>query len=178
MLRRRLSAARAARPATDRAAAGESLARHGTAAWSRCGVVAAFAGVGDEPPTRPLLDGLAAAGVRVLLPVLLPGGALDWGRYRGWESLRAARWGLREPAEADEADRWPLAEVVVVPALAVDRRGRRLGRGGGCYDRVLAGHLGHRVAVVFDDEVLDEVPVEPHDVTVDAVLTPGGLLRL
>jgi 5-formyltetrahydrofolate cyclo-ligase len=66
--------------------------------------------------------------------------------------------------------------VVLVPALAVDRRGRRLGRGGGYYDRTLASLAGPAYAVVYDDEVVEEVPVEPHDVAVAGALTPSGLV--
>jgi 5-formyltetrahydrofolate cyclo-ligase len=73
------------------------------------------------------------------------------------------------------------AAVMLVPALAVDRRGRRLGRGGGFYDRTLplCARGARLVAVVRDDEVLDEVPDEPHDVPMTHVLTPGeGLVAL
>ena len=67
-------------------------------------------------------------------------------------------------------------ELVVVPALAVDRRGNRLGRGAGFYDRALAGSRPATVvAVIYDDELLDTVPAEAHDVPVHAVLTPAGL---
>ena len=70
-----------------------------------------------------------------------------------------------------------------VPGLAVDRSGHRLGQGGGYYDRTLASVPSHAdggpllVIVLFDDEVRDEVPYEPHDCRVDAALTPGGVVR-
>jgi 5-formyltetrahydrofolate cyclo-ligase len=67
------------------------------------------------------------------------------------------------------------AAIVVVPALSVDRRGNRLGRGRGYYDRALSDLAGSVVAVVYDDELIDEVPAEPHDRRVDAVLQPRGL---
>jgi 5-formyltetrahydrofolate cyclo-ligase len=67
------------------------------------------------------------------------------------------------------------ASVVVVPALSVDRDGNRLGRGRGYYDRALSDIKAPVVAVVYDDELIDVVPAEPHDRRVDAVLRPRGL---
>jgi 5-formyltetrahydrofolate cyclo-ligase len=66
---------------------------------------------------------------------------------------------------------------VLVPALAVDRSGRRLGRGGGSFDRALCRvDRSRTLALVYDDEVLDEIPAEPHDCRVGGILTPSGLL--
>ena len=111
MLRTGVWTARANRPAVDRAADGARLASYAvellaladTAASdpSRPPTVAAYAGVGDEPPTRQLLDTLVAAGAHVLLPVVadkLPGEALDWAPYDGWDALVPSRWQLKEPA--------------------------------------------------------------------------------
>jgi 5-formyltetrahydrofolate cyclo-ligase len=66
------------------------------------------------------------------------------------------------------------ADVVLVPALAVDRDGHRLGRGRGYYDRALESVTAPVVAVVYDDDVIDDVPIEPHDRCVDGRLTPSG----
>lgn len=177
LLRSRLASARAARTASERAAAGEAIARHGHAAWSRVVAVAAYAGIADEPPTRPLLDALRASGVRVLLPVVTAD-SLDWADYLSWDRLARVRHGLLEPA-GPRLGAAVLHEVsvIVVPALAVDRAGHRLGRGLGYYDRALAS-TRRAVAVTFDDEVLDDIPAEPHDVPVAAVLRPAGLLDL
>jgi 5-formyltetrahydrofolate cyclo-ligase len=140
--------------------------------------VAAYAGIGAEPPTQALLDRLTDAGVRVLLPII-DGDRLHWAAYRGWESLRPDRLGIPQPVVA-EHEQLTSADVVIAPALAVDRAGHRLGRGGGYYDRALADvDPSVVVAVVFDEEVVDELPVEPHDRPVGAVLTPfAGLRRL
>ena len=138
-------------------------------------VALAYASVGDEPPTRGLLDGLADRGVEVWLPVVV-GADLHWGPYAGWESLRPAAFGLLEPV-ATRTDP-PAAGVAFVPALAVDRHGNRLGRGRGYYDRVLSRLSVRSIAVVYDDELLDDVPTEPGDVPVHAALTPSGLVPL
>ncbi len=147
--------------------------------------VCAYVPVGSEPGSPAILDALVAAGARVLLPVAREDDAgvplpLSWAEYRG--ELIAARFGLREPpgpwlpAEAIRA-----AAMVVIPALAVDRAGVRLGRGAGFYDRSLglAEPAALLIAVVRDDEVVDHVPGESHDVPMTHALTPArGLVRL
>jgi len=173
-MRVELLAARSARPVEARAAAGLALARHALAAWSGVGSVAAYASFGTEPPTRPMLDALAAAGVDVLLPVVT-GDALDWAAYRP-EAMVPGELGIPEPAGARlGAGAVAHCEVVVVPALAVDRAGHRLGRGRGYYDRALAAVTAPVVAVGYDEELVEAVPVEPHDRSVDGMLRPAGL---
>lgn len=150
------------------------MARHGSAAWSGVGCLAAYLGVGTEPPTIPLLDALRAAGVRILLPVI-SGDELDWAIYDGADALAAGPLGLAEPTGPRlGSEGFAAAELVLVPALAVDRRGHRLGRGRGYYDRALGPVSVPVVAVVFDDDVIDDVPVEAHDRSVDGRLTPSG----
>ncbi|MFJ8991653.1 5-formyltetrahydrofolate cyclo-ligase [Streptomyces sp. NPDC102279] len=149
--------------------------------------VAAYVSVGSEPGTLALLDALHARGVRVLLPVLLPDNDLDWGVYEGAGSLAPVRHGTRmallEPTGerlGPEAVRD--ADAVLLPGLAVDGRGMRLGRGGGSYDRVLA-RLERAdadpalVVLLYDAEVVDRVPAEAHDRPVHAAVTPSGVRR-
>ncbi|MCC3777411.1 5-formyltetrahydrofolate cyclo-ligase [Streptomyces sp. UNOB3_S3] len=150
---------------------------------AEAGTVAAYVSVGGEPGTRALLDTLRDRGVRVLLPVLLPDNDLDWGLYRGPEHLARAGRGLLEPdGERLGPDAVTGADAVLLPGLAVDGRGLRLGRGGGSYDRVLArldraGAAPARVVLLYDNEVVARVPEEPHDHPVHAVITPGGVRR-
>ncbi|MER7406636.1 5-formyltetrahydrofolate cyclo-ligase [Streptomyces sp. NPDC000070] len=154
---------------------------------ARAGTVAAYVSVGSEPGTRALLDALRARGVRVLLPVLLPDNDLDWGLYEGEDSLarvqHGGRMALFEPTgERLGPDAVTTADAVLLPGLAVDTRGMRLGRGGGSYDRVLARleRAGARPALVvllYDTEVVEFVPAEPHDRPVRAVVTPSGVRR-
>lgn len=149
--------------------------------------VAAYVSVGSEPGTLALLDTLRARGVRVLLPVLLPDNDLDWGVYDGEGSLARVQHGgkmaLLEPAgERLGPDAVTGADVVLLPGLAVDARGMRLGRGGGSYDRVLsrlerAGARPALVVLLYDSEVVARVPGEPHDRPVRAVVTPSGVRR-
>lgn len=175
VLRSRLKAARARRDHSQLDRLGELIAHEGVLHAGDAAVIAAYAGIGAEPPTRLLIDQLVKAGRTVLLPIVTPTG-LAWGTYAGWDAL-VRRHGLLEPT-----DQLPAAidgvDLVFAPALAVDRSGHRLGRGGGHYDRSLAGVPRERiVAVVFAEEVLNVVPAEAHDVGVGAALTPDGLIR-
>lgn len=137
--------------------------------------MAAYASVGDEPPTRGLLDAVGATGTRVLLPRVVDR-MLEWVEYAGWDGLVVGARELLEPVGDSVPSGVHDVDLMLVPALAVDRTGNRLGRGGGYYDRLLATLGSAAVAVVFDDEVLPAVPVEPHDRPVHAALTPSGLV--
>ena len=143
---------------------------------SAAGTVAAYFSVGSEPSTRSLVFALWKQGHYVVLPVLLPGGDLDWASYEGPDSMVPGPRGLLEPSEARRgAETVARAEVVIVPALAVSESGMRLGRGGGSYDRALArvGEQVPTIALVYDDELLPSVPAAPHDRPVRAVATPS-----
>ncbi|WP_137293915.1 5-formyltetrahydrofolate cyclo-ligase [Nocardioides dongxiaopingii] len=147
----------------------------------RAATVAAYVSVGTEPGTGLLLDALLAAGRRVVLPVLLPDGDLDWAVHTGAPGgLAPARRGLLEPtSERLGVDAVATADVVLVPGLAVSATGLRMGRGGGSYDRALGRvPLGTLTCVLLYDAETDRaVPVEPHDRPVTAAATPAGLRR-
>jgi 5-formyltetrahydrofolate cyclo-ligase len=183
-LRQRLSAARGRLPDAERAATGRRLtdAVLDLPEAQMAGAVAAYISVGTEPYTRGLVFALWKRGTYVLLPVLRPDNDLDWASYEGPDSLTAGPRGLLEPAEPPRGvTAITSADLVIVPALAADQRGRRLGRGGGSYDRALArvGPAVLSVALLYDGELLDEVPAEPHDQLVRAVCQPGeGITRL
>jgi 5-formyltetrahydrofolate cyclo-ligase len=136
--------------------------------------VSCYIGVGDEPDTGPLIAALRDRGIEVLLPITLADFSLDWAVYSGDDDLVDASYGLKEPV-GPRLGVAALAEVdvVLVPALAVDAEGRRLGQGAGCYDRALQ-HVPAStpvLAVVFDDDRLtDPLPEEPHDRRVDGVI--------
>lgn len=182
-LRTRILAARRALTELDRAAETRCLQTQISALTAGAGTVGAYIPVGCEPGAArdsvPLLDALT--GVRILVPIARTGVPMQWAEYHPGE-LVAAPFGLREPPPpwlAPEA----IAEatVLLVPALAVDRHGNRLGRGAGFYDRALtlAATGARLVAVVRDEELLDSVPAEPHDVPMTHAMTPGrGLVRL
>ncbi len=188
-LRTAIRESRRARPAEDRTEAGIGLARvlESAPEFARATTVTAYASFGTEPETAPLLSSLVAAGKRVLLPIVHDDGSLGWVDYTGPESLSVSERGIPEPVGV-ESGRGAQAlanahvDVMLIPALAVDESGARIGKGGGFYDRVLAelpSHRPIRIAVVFDDDLLGpgSVPVESYDRPVHAALTPTRLQR-
>lgn len=183
-LRRSIRDARQARSPRRREAAAHTLADVVTAipAVAEASCVAVYAARPSEPGTVPLLDALAARGVRLLLPVLGSGLQRDWAEYAGADDLRE-----RAPGRPPEPGGPTLgaaaladADVVLAPALAVDTSGARLGQGGGWYDRALrhARPGAPVIAIVYPEELYDAqtrpLPREPHDRLVDGVATPDG----
>ncbi|MFN8195765.1 MAG: 5-formyltetrahydrofolate cyclo-ligase [Nocardioidaceae bacterium] len=187
-LRDQLETARNRRSLAEVGAAGAALAEHLLAVPEvrRAATVSAYVSVGTEPGTGALLEGLRAAGKRVILPVTLGRLSrgdldLDWAAYEGPESLAPARFGLLEPVGRRLGlDAIGTPDAVLVPGMAVSWAGIRMGKGGGCYDRALGRvPVGTFTCVLlFDDELGVDVPVEPHDRPVTAAATPSGVTRL
>lgn len=186
-IRAELLAARRSRPAATGAAAAEAV--QATLAdlvrRARPAIVTGYAPMPGEPGGADLPEALAAAlggDGRLLLPILLPDRDLDWAEYAGPTCLATNALGPREPVGPRLGPAAvATAELLVVPALAVDRSGTRLGRGGGSYDRALARAAPDaRVVALLDDaELVDALPAQPHDRRVDAVITPAeGLVTL
>ncbi len=183
-LRRRIRETRSDLDATDLARAGRALrdVLLATPEVDGARVVTLYVAVGREPGTGPLLEALSERGKDVLLPVLLPDLDLDWAYYTGPGDLEPATRGLLEPTgERLGPDAVTSADAVLVPGMAADRHGFRLGQGGGCYDRALARVAGRAFTCVLlhDGELLDmPLPRDPHDVPVAAAATPAGLHHL
>jgi 5-formyltetrahydrofolate cyclo-ligase len=164
--------------AAERAAAGRGIRDSvlSLPELQMAGTVAVYYSVGAEPETRGLVFGLWKRGTYVVLPVLREDGDLDWASYEGPDSMVPAARGLLEPGAARRGvETVARADAVLVPALAVDRAGNRLGRGGGSFDRALArvGPMIPLIALLYDDELVDHLPAEPHDVPVRAVVRPA-----
>lgn len=147
--------------------------------------VSVYASRRSEPGTLPLIEALYQRGVKVLIPMLGDGLKRGWGVYQGSSDLIERAPGRPPEPSGDflSQDSLREADVVVVPALAVDQEGHRLGQGGGWYDRALcdAAPDAPIVALTFAGELRDAahaLPHEDHDVTVHAVITPEGVTRL
>lgn len=194
-LRREVRERRAAMTPTQRAAASRALTERLIAVVRDHGArsISCFLSTPDEPDTSGLIEWAVEQGVEVLLPVST--------RRDGEPHLAWARWtdagaepgahGLLEPLGERLAET-AVGEVdlMLIPACAVDRRGMRLGWGLGYYDRCLAAldsappdasTLNRRrppiYAVVFDGDVLPEVPTDPHDAPIDGYITPSGITQ-
>ncbi|WP_334172862.1 5-formyltetrahydrofolate cyclo-ligase [Sinomonas sp.] len=180
----------------QREAAGAGIAFHGFA-WATSnvperGTLTAYLGLGAEPPTLPLLGRLHARGFHLLLPICEPERQLSWVEWRPDISYERSRFApLQEPVgprldaralQAGDGGRPPLA-AILLPATALDAEGRRVGQGGGYYDRFLAqfgDETPATAAIVFDAEILPsgDVPDEPLDRRVGAAITPSGVRHL
>jgi 5-formyltetrahydrofolate cyclo-ligase len=175
-LRTQILERRRARPVPERERAAAGLTRALLRGLAGIRTFAAYVPEDDEPGHGRIPAAFTQLGARVLLPVVPTNGrelawAVDTGR------LAPGRLGVLEPVGPRlGATAVGTADVVVVPALAVARNGIRLGRGGGYYDRALrhARPDAVLVALLFDDEFVDELPTEPHDRPVTAVVTPSG----
>lgn len=131
-------------------------------------VVLAYHALPDEVPTAELLAQLLAAGKTVLLPRCQPDGTLTLHTYRGPADVAEGAYHIMEPVTPATT---LLPDLVIVPAMAYDRAGHRLGRGRGYYDRLLARLPNARtIGLCYDTRLLDNIPTEPHDRQVDAVV--------
>lgn len=137
--------------------------------------VSCYASYGTEPDTSALRSLLASSGMAVLLP-RVAGRDLEWVIDEGDHALSSM--GIAEPS----GPAVPLlpARVLLIPALAVTRAGARLGKGGGFYDRTLAALGPHRppvAALVRDEDILDDLPMDSHDERIDIIVTPSAIIR-
>jgi len=135
-----------------------------------------FVPFGSEVDTRPVLEDLWARQIRAVLPRVAPDRRLDHLAVTGWDEVEPGAYGIGEPVAACRAVDPAEVELILVPGVAFDRRGGRLGYGGGYYDRFLQACPAPRVALAFDLQIVDAVPREDHDLLVDAVVTDQGLV--
>lgn len=179
-LRAELRERRRARTSTQREHDAVAITAHLEELADRLGVrtVSAYLSLPDEPPTRDFVRWAHERGIRVLLPVSRVDGLLDWAPYDGEDDEERDALGM--PAPATEL-LGPIAindaDLIVVPAASVDRTGMRMGWGLGYFDKTLGSMEGCPpvYAVIFDDELVDSVPQERHDMPVDGVVTPSGI---
>jgi 5-formyltetrahydrofolate cyclo-ligase len=162
--------------------AGEAIAGHGLRFlphFERGLVVSGFAPLPDELRIWPLLRRLAGEGYRLALPVMQGKGLpLLFRAWKPGDAMDKAVWDIAEP-RADQPKLEP--DVLLVPLLAFDRQGWRLGYGGGFYDRTLAELRGRKavtaVGLGYDQQQVDAVPHLPYDQRLDWVLTPSGPIK-
>lgn len=181
-LRAELRERRRARTSTQRDRDGAAIAARLEELVERADArtISAYLSLPDEPPTREFVHWAHRRGVRVLLPVSRDDGLLDWAPYDG-EAEEQDAFGMPSPTTELLG---PIAindaDLIIVPAASVDRTGMRMGWGRGYFDKTLGSMEGRPpvYAVIFDDELVDSVPWERHDMPVDGVVTPSGITEL
>lgn len=177
-LRRELVARRKKLTKSQRERANAMLIDAALAQLAPRSTVAAYYPVGSEPGGPDFVPALAAAVDRLYLPISLSDGQLAWTAYTG--EMAPGAYGIPEPV-GPRLDSSVLREcdVIFVPALAISPDGVRLGKGAGYYDRALANLSGVRlVGMVYEHELRDDVPGDPHDVPVNKILVGGNRVRL
>lgn len=149
-------------------------------AWREADSVLLYAPMSSELDLWPLLNEALAAGKTVALPRFLA----DREQYeagqvcRPGQDLKTGRFGIREPAGHCPVVAISRLDLLLVPGVAFDVRGRRLGRGKGFFDQLLVAACGRTCGVGFDEQIVDEIPVEPHDISVNCILTPTRWIEL
>ena len=179
-LRAEIRERRRIRTSTERAADAAALTQNLIDLTSdlHAGYLAAYLSMPDEPNTRDFLQWTQTAGTRVLIPVSRVDGLLDWAPYDG-ETEDIDVLGMPTPTSELLG---PIAinrvDLILVPAASVDRTGMRMGWGGGYFDKTLGSMEACPpvYAVIFDEEFVDSVPRERHDMPVNGVVTPGGIV--
>lgn len=143
--------------------------------------VALFASLDDEIATRPLFEAAGRAGKRRLLPRVVRHAGLEFAELDLWEELVPGRYGVPAPPAERTAVPLEREDLAIVPGLAFDRAGGRLGRGKGYYDRTFppgCEQVPRLFGLAFGFQVLEEVPMGPGDRRVAAIVTEKGLLRV
>ena len=144
------------------------------AVWRSAKAILFYAPLADEPDLWRLIEDSLAIGKVVALPRFHP----EQGAYvaclikQTGPDLVAGKFGIREPRESCPIIPLNRLDFVLVPGVAFDLNGRRLGRGKGYYDRLLAMSAGSTCGVAFDQQIVSQVPSEPHDVRLSCILTP------
>jgi 5-formyltetrahydrofolate cyclo-ligase len=148
--------------------------------WCHAQTILFFAPMPDELNIWPSLPIALASGKRVFLPRFVSA----TNSYAACEvkfpdtDIKVGQFGIREPS--DSCAQFPLnrLDFLLVPGVAFDLHGRRLGRGKGFYDQLLATVRGKTCGVAFDEQIVTEIPVEPHDVLLNCILTPSRWIQL
>lgn len=181
-LRAEARARRAARSDTERALSTSWVTENLGQLIHDCGAttVAIFLSTPTEPQTRDAIRELSLLGTHFVAPVSHENGVMEWTPVDGATPERAGLGGMPEPDVSHTATVGKVAvDLVVCPAAAVDGTGTRLGWGGGYYDRFCAELPAETLifALVFDDDVVSDLPGEKHDVPIDGVVTSSGWRR-
>ena len=179
-LRSQLRAARKALPHSARTNAAHDAARNFLANRKLASArrIALYHAHGSELDTRPLIDALLSAGREVFLPVVTARTTLKFTRLRATSALRRGRHGIATPARGASSQLSDL-DLILVPLLAFDARGHRLGSGAGYYDRALARPRAFRrpfvVGYAYAQQEQTRLPDDPWDRKLDAVVTERGV---
>jgi len=166
----------------QRTSASEQLSRRleSQPAWRQAAILLCYHALPTEPDISGLMHDALAQGKTVALPQFdAQSNCYRAAQVRDWNAdLGTGRFGIPEPAAHCPSVPLNQLDFVLVPGVAFDLRGRRLGRGGGFYDRLLGEVHALKCGVGFDEQLQLEIPVESHDILLDCIVTPSRWLDL
>lgn len=173
-----MAAIRASIPAPERDQAATRIGETLIMMVRDAGTVMAFLSFGSELPTDQIVQALHDGGHQMALPHV-EGKAVVPVAYAPGDPLEHAAFGIREPAKMEPIDPASI-DVVLVPGLAFDARGFRIGYGGGFYDRLLPQMRPdtRRIGICFDAQVVDDVPTEEFDLPVHIIVTEQRTIQI
>lgn len=171
---------RRALSAQEQAAASRAVLAHlkESEAYRRAQKVMAYAACRGELSLEPVLEDVLGLGKTLLLPRCEAPGIMTARSVKRMEQLVPGAFGLMEPAADCEVIAPQEIDLILVPGTAFDVSGRRIGQGGGYYDRFLAGTKAWRMGVCHGFALLESVPAQVHDMRMDELITPGGMIRI
>lgn len=178
-LRKRMRALRLSVPEADARRQADAVLTH-IRAWPvyrQARTVMAYASVPGELDTAALLDAILSDGKRLALGRCGARGWLDAVAVEDWRALRPTRYGILEPGQEEPAMEPGQIDLVLVPGVAFDRQGGRLGQGKGFFDRFLARTGAVRAGVALIEQMIPAVPCEAHDVRMDYLVTERDIAQ-
>ena len=144
---------------------------------ARC--IACYVSTKNEVDTKTVIQKAIGGGKQVGVPVTREDGDMDFQAIEGLNDLRPVHYGLREPVPDPQKVLLPhTIDLILIPGIAFDRRGHRIGSGGGYYDRFLARTEAVRIGLSYGFQIIERVPAEPHDVKMDLIITENEVMKI
>lgn len=178
-LRRELAAAERTMMPEEKRLSDSAILRHvlNTQEYCRAHTVFTFVGRADEIDTRPLLEQILADGKQLCVPLCTSPGVMECREVLDLTVLRPGAYGISEPPDNAPAVPPECVDLAIIPCAGAAADGRRLGRGGGYYDRFLAQYTGDALLLCRERLLCPSIPQETHDIRVPAVVTEQGRLK-
>ena len=147
--------------------------------FKKAEVIHIFISTPEEPDTKAIIKHCWSSGKKVAVPLVLPNTFdLIHSEIKSFDNLIFGIYGIQEPSPESRVKMTPdMFDLVIVPGVAFDKKGRRIGQGKGYYDRFLQLTSAFRLALAFDCQLLENVPSELHDIPMDAILSESGILE-
>jgi 5-formyltetrahydrofolate cyclo-ligase len=146
--------------------------------WKKAQTIGITISIPPEVPTVRIIEQAWSEGKEIAVPKCDPGNkTMEFKKITSFNQLESVYSGLLEPIEETDKATIEELDVLVVPGLAFSKEGYRLGFGGGYYDRFLSCYRGDTLALTYELQLIDDLPMEVHDIAVDKLITPTKILR-